>query len=61
MSVNANNGRHEEVLKELHTRLVRLNRAICSLEKLQQLEAERMSLAEMKRMIQELDFQIEYR
>jgi hypothetical protein len=53
MSVNADNGRHEEVLKELHTRLVHLNTAICSLEKLQQLEAGRMSLAEMKRMIQE--------
>jgi hypothetical protein len=53
MPVNAENGRHEELLNELYTRLVHLNRAICSLEKLQQLEAERMSLAEMKRMIEE--------
>ena len=53
MSVNAENGRHKELLKELYTRLVHLNSAICWLEKVQQLEAERTSLAEMKRMIQE--------
>ena len=52
MSVNADNGRHEEALKELYSRLVDLNSAICSLEEVQRLEAKRPSLAEMKRMIQ---------
>ena len=52
MSVAVEDCRKEAVLRELYTRLVDLNSAICSLEKVQRLEAKRPSLAEMKRMIQ---------
>jgi hypothetical protein len=52
MSVAVEDYRNEAVLKELYSRLVDLNSAICSLEEVQRLEAKRPSLAEMKRMIQ---------